>query len=210
MLQRRARLYAVLNVPGLYRLAQSLLAPGSRVLLGRVLAAAARTVPATGLAVDVGCGPRSWLAERRPIALDIEFSYVRALRESGVVAFVGSATDLPLRDGAAKSCWTVGMLHHLDDREALAALQEMRRALEPHGTAVIIDGVLPVSPLRRPIAWILRKIDRGRWIRSEAANRALVGAAGLKLRSARRATFAWTGLELICFVAGRPDSDGGS
>lgn len=197
------KMFAILESPTIYRLAQTVFAPGSRELLRRVVEEACRDISPNGVLVDVGCGPRSWLqrAGRRTIAIDSELAYVRELRRGAAPALVGSAMDLPLRDATVTSCWSIGLLHHLDDEQALRALNEMKRVLAPGGGVVVIDGVMPRSAIRRPLAWLIRKFDRGRWLRAEAGSLELLRRAGLVPRSFRRATFAWTGLELVCVIA---------
>lgn len=87
------------------------------------------------------------------------------------------------------------------------ALNEMKGVLTPNGELIVIDAVRPRSAARYPLAWVIRKLDRGQWIRDEAGHHDLLRRAGLTLRSSRRSTFAWTGLELDCLIAHRQAND---
>jgi len=88
----------------------------------------------------------------------------------------GSAVELPwqvlrpqfhLQDGSFDGVWRMGLLHHLPGKLALQAVEEMRRVSNAGGYVVIFDNVLPEPARHRPIAWMLRKLDRGRYVRRQ-------------------------------------------
>jgi SAM-dependent methyltransferase len=177
----------------LYRLLQALLAPGaSRSIAGRIQRR-------QGRALDVGCGPdsRLRLVGMKPFGVDIAPDRARAFGP----AVVASATALPFADGVFESVWSFGLLHHLPDDGARAAIREMRRVTRAGGATVIFDGVLPRRPWSRPFAWLLRRLDRGRWMRRQEALRTLFDRpASWRFE---RFTYARTGLEgVICEYAG--------
>jgi SAM-dependent methyltransferase len=60
------------------------------------------------------------------------------------------------------------LLHHLSDGEARGAVGEMIRICRPCGYIVIFDAVLPEPAWQRPVAKILRRLDRGRFMRTQA------------------------------------------
>ena len=63
----------------------------------------------------------------------------------------------------------LGVLHHLDDTEALTLFQIARDAMKPGGRLITIDGVWTDGQSR--VARYLLSRDRGRFVRSEAGYR---------------------------------------
>lgn len=185
----------------MYRLAQGLLAPGGdrevAALLGRLAGAAPPDRPW----LDIGCGPRSLVPVPAAgvVALDRAPAYVAAVTRQGHAACVGDATRLPFPDGRFGAAWTIGLLHHLDDRAVRATLAEMARVVGAGGQVHVIDAVLPWQAWRRPLAYAVRRLDRGRFMRREAALQALL-PAGLAWRLERR-TYTASGLELLACSA---------
>src|SRR4030088_810255 len=102
----------------LYHSLGRLLAPDAQSIIGR------RLKHQPGRALDVGCGAWSCLslAGMAPYGVDISADCVRAFGH----AVVASAIALPFVDGCFDSVWSFGMLHHLPDHEARAAILEMR------------------------------------------------------------------------------------
>ena len=197
----RSALYRVLDRPWVYALAQIVLAPGQQRLLKRLFRETAQSLPDRGRTLDVGCGPASWLRRlgRLPIGVDINCSYVAHYTRTGGRAVTASSTAIPFANGAFDQSWSFGLLHHLSDDDARRTLDEMRRVTAPGGTLVVMDAVLPRSPWRRPLAYVLRKLDRGGCVRAEAHHRALLGEGW----SVRRALMAYNGLEVTIAVCRR-------
>ena len=96
--------------------------------------------------------------------------------------------------------WTCGLLHHLDDQDALRAVGEFARVARPGGRIVVFDGVLPERALRRPFAALVRRFDRGRWMRRQAALQRILDHAPLAWVS-KRICYTATGLEGLLAVA---------
>lgn len=190
------RLHSLLDRAPIYAVTWRALAPGARrYLLARIRAELA-AAPA-GRALDVGCGPRSWL-ERAGLSLvgvDASPAYARALRRRGVMAIVARAEALPFRAGSFASVWSFGLLHHMSETGARQALAEAGR-VAAGGRVVVFDGVLPRHRWRRPLAWAVRRLDRGRFMRDEAALRDVLSAAQNPADwRVSRFTYSWTGLE---------------
>jgi SAM-dependent methyltransferase len=226
---RRPRLSALLERPRVYALAGRLLAPGTASALAARIAAEVATLP-PGRHLDLGCGPASRLARAgvSPIGVDLSPAYARALRRTGGLAVVARAEALPFRTGAFGAAWSFGLLHHLSDEAARRALAEARRVARS-GRIVVFDAVWPRQARRRPLAWALRRLDRGGFMRDEAALHALLAGApgtpaepaepvkpvepatGREPRSTagpsaagrcRRFTYSWTGLEALWYADG--------
>ncbi|HEX7010320.1 MAG TPA: class I SAM-dependent methyltransferase [Phycisphaeraceae bacterium] len=162
------RIYRVLDRPWVYRLAQQVLAPGAERGVRRRLEALLQQLPAGGRALDVGCGPASDLTPlgMRPVGVDLTEPYVRRFVHDGGAAVVGSATRLPFISGSFDTVWSMRLLHHLPDPLARQAIREMMRVCRPGGYVVILDATLPHRPWSNPLAYAIRRLDRGRYMRS--------------------------------------------
>ena len=78
----------------------------------------------------------------------------------------------------------LGVLHHLDDDEALTLFQIARDALKPGGKLVTIDGVY-TDDQPHVVKYLLSR-DRGRFVRSEAGYRELASKVFSNIESAIR------------------------
>jgi len=136
--------------------------------------------------VDIGCGPgnlvRHLPAGVKYVGFDVSEEYIGHARRSfegdpDKTFIVGSAenfiADLPEPMRNADLVVIGGLLHHLDDGEALTALRLARAALAPHGHLVALEGTFLVrqSMLSR---WFVG-LDRGRNVRSEPEWKELTG-----------------------------------
>ena len=127
-----------------------------------------------------------------PVGLDVSPAYAAKFRAHGAGAVIGSASTLPFADASFGGVWCIGVLHHLSDEDARLAVREMRRVTRPGGYTVIFDGVLPVSFSRRPLAWSIRRMDRGAHFRREQHFLRLLDEGAWQTT---RLTYATTGLE---------------
>jgi SAM-dependent methyltransferase len=175
----------------LWRLGQWLVAPDARRRLIRAVK------PEDGQILDVGCGPDSllWAAELEPTGVDISAEFARAFRRRSERIVVASATDLPFADDIFDSVYSFGLLHHLSDADATVAVLEMLRVTRHGGRTLVLDAVLPLSSWRRPVAALLRHMDRGHWMRRQEAIEALLSATGGW--RFQRIAYSYTGLEAV-------------
>jgi SAM-dependent methyltransferase len=169
----------------LWSASQHVLAPGGAAAIRARVRAWMAEHPEPGLRLDVGCGPNSQLIEAGFAAVGVDLR-----PEWGLAA---SATQLPFAGGVFQSVWSFGLLHHLSDASAYAALDEMFRVTRPGGFIVVFDAVLPED--WRPVASFVRWLDRGPYIRRQAALEALLRLHGAG--PSERTTYALTGLELL-------------
>ncbi len=174
-----------------------MLAPGVRFLLTRNLRTVMSEFSPGCSVLDVGCGPSSYLAQLGidPIGLDYSHEYIRQYRKSGHMGVVGSADVLPFQSRTFDSIWTIGVFHHLTDNSVREAVREMTRTCRPGGHVVV--AVMPRSGYRRPIAYMLRRLDRGRFMRSENQLLSLLNEAVPLPKTSRRFTFTLNGLEAV-------------
>lgn len=181
----------------------ALLAPGAARVLGARIAAVMARLPAPAHLLDVGCGPASWLrlAGGRPVGADLALARVAAQRGTGSTAVTASAVALPFAGGSFDGVWCFGLLHHLDDGGAAAAVAEMVRVTRTGGLTVVFDSVWPERAWRRPLAWAVRRFDRGRWVRRQAELEALL--PGRHAWVCERFVYSHTGLEGLWCVHAR-------
>ena len=78
----------------------------------------------------------------------------------------------------------LGVLHHLDDAEALTLFQIAHDAMKPGGRLVTIDGVWTDD--QSYIVKYLLSRDRGRFVRSEAGYRELAAKVFSNIESSVR------------------------
>jgi SAM-dependent methyltransferase len=153
--------------------------------------------------LDAGCGFSSPLAliGRQPVGIDRSEHRLRERDAPGVAA---DAALLPFTDGAFAAAFSFGLLHHLGHEAARRAIGEMRRVVGDRGPVAIFDGVTPERRRERPAAALIRALDRGRHMRSEALLRALFDER--QGWTFARVTYAATGLEVLwCIRDGRAE-----
>jgi ubiquinone/menaquinone biosynthesis C-methylase UbiE len=163
------KLYKLLEYPAVYRAAQTLLAPGMDRIVTNELAKIMTAIAHPVNVLDVGCGPSSrlWRVGVRPIGLDLSHVYTTKFRAGGGISVTASAKELPFASNSFDAVLCFSLLHHLPDDVAQATVKELLRVTARNGHVIVFDPVLPKVSWRRPIAWILCKLDRGRFIRSQ-------------------------------------------
>jgi SAM-dependent methyltransferase len=185
--------------PWLHRFIQRAAAPDAERRIREMLEQWVNDHPPPGRCLDVGCGTDSWLRVLglRPQGVDFDARRIAAFERRNGWAVRASATALPFADSAYDSVWSFGLLHHLPDDDARLVLKEMRRVTRVGGCTVIFDAVLPRVAWQRPLAALLRRMDRGKWMRSLESLEGLFAPFGVWER--KRLTYALTGLEgLLC------------
>lgn len=192
--------YRILDRPIVYMGVQHLLAPGAARIITRQIMEMLATVPNGEPLLDLGCGPMSWLFRvgLSPVGLDINPAYAATYRTHGSPCVVASAAQVPFHDHSFGGVWSIGLLHHLPDELVTRMLNEAIRVSRPGGYVAILDAVAPVARWRRPIASVIRRMDRGRFMRSERSLQALF--PNREKWSWQRFTAAATGLEMLSCV----------
>ncbi len=123
--------------------------------------------------LDIGCGPGDvfeLLPQVQYVGIDFSDDYIAAAqRRFGASAtFVcGDLNNLGMEQlGKFDEVIAMGVIHHLNDEEALGMLQKIQEHLKPGGRFVSYDPCFtkPQHPLAR---WI-HKLDRGRFVRFDA------------------------------------------
>ncbi|MCL5957699.1 MAG: class I SAM-dependent methyltransferase [Chloroflexi bacterium] len=120
--------------------------------------------------LDLGCGSGE-LSHLFPrlcyVGIDISRIEVALARERCRRDYcVMSGGALGFQEGVFDHILVAGVFHHLLDTEAVPVLQEMKRVLRPHGSAVVMEDVPTVSP-RNLLGRLIHNLDRGAFIRTE-------------------------------------------
>ena len=180
-------------------MAQTILAPGAESAIVGKLRELVQSISPGNRILDVGCGPTSWLwrIELDPWGLDFTPSYIKNYCVGGRHGFVGVAEALPFRSRHFDTVWSIGLLHHLPDDVARQAVSEMSRVCRSEGWVVILDAVMPSSPWRRPLAYTIRRLDRGGFVRSESGLNGSVRSVAGSGVTLERVTYSVYGLEFL-------------
>ena len=169
----------IFSVPSVYRFAQR--AIGAEQLRGRLVTDLFQ-IKAGDRILDLGCGPADilpYLPEVEYIGFDHSASYIAAAKrrfgDRGTFVQAGT-TDFDI--DAVAPCdvaMMLGVLHHLDDEQAVDALQTAAAALSPNGRFVSIDPTFTDG--QHPFSRFLASRDRGQHVRTPQATVALVAKA---------------------------------
>jgi SAM-dependent methyltransferase len=141
-----------------------------------------------------------------PIGLDRSRSYLADFRRAGQPAVAASSSMLPFASASFDAVWSFAMLHHIPDDAARASIEELLRVTRPGGYAVVLDWCWPESAWRRPGAWVLLKLDRGRYMRKRQQLLALLPRPGCW--SSQRAVYSLFRCEGLFCVFRKPDEGG--
>jgi SAM-dependent methyltransferase len=130
--------------------------------------------------LDFGCGTGEFAAEfpaGRYVGIDLSRGYLRFAGRNRPGSFAAAAGEaLPFADGSFDAALVLGVLHHLPDEVARAAMAELGRVLRPGATLLVMEDVPPPAG-ENPAGQLMHAIDRGGHIRDEAAYRAIFGPA---------------------------------
>ena len=179
----------------LWLAAQWILAPGFHAKIRRTVRGQMAPL-GPGRWLDIGCGPRSPIAQTLPgtlVGIDHAADLLPETQRGGVVCVCANANALPFAAECFDGVVCFGLLHHLNEADADLALVEMRRVLRSGGSILLLDNVSPESVACRPLAALLRALDRGCHIRTKEALQCLLERRGFHLGP--RFTYSWAGLE---------------
>lgn len=178
---------SILGVPQAYQLYWTLIGgpARSRILVEQYIQ------PRPGDRIlEIGCGPGTivpYLPQSEYVGFDANRYYIeRARRRFPQARFVCervSAYSLP-EETQFDLVLALGIVHHLDDEEALQLFQIAREALRPGGKLVTLDGVWTKG--QSAVTRYLLSRDRGQFVRSEEGYTQIAGRVFDKVRSSIR------------------------
>jgi SAM-dependent methyltransferase len=217
----RIGIYRVLEIPWVYDLVQHLFAPGHRRLQERAFARI--EFDTVGPVLDVGCGPRLKTPDADLVfGTDVNADYIRQFTGGAIdvdpelvddppplgrrrLGYVSPAESLPFADGRFAEVRCRSLLHHLPHEIAVRAIREMVRCTAPGGRVILIDPVWPRHGWLRPLPWLIMKLDRGEWVRTEEDLLALAEEACPGDWSIRRYLLSYHATEGAILVCRKPD-----
>lgn len=175
-MQTNAGLLRWLKMPFLYNLFQGVV--GGNALRRRIIQNHARARPGDKV-IDIGCGPAQALQslpEVEYLGLDINPDYIAFARRTygGKGTFVVGDTRSLQGDSRFKDAdivIAVGVLHHLDDEEAVDCIRFAYDALKRGGRLICHDACW--VPNQGAFSKCIMSHDRGRNIRTEQQYRQL-------------------------------------
>ncbi len=138
--------------------------------------------PFPGMKVlDIGCGPADILAYLPAVdysGFDISEDYIDQARKRFGTLGQFQCRQLALEDlenlPSFDVVFALGLIHHLEDDEAINVMQLALRALKPGGRLLTIDPCFDLS--QNPIARMLIRGDRGQNVRDKAGYETLAKA----------------------------------
>jgi SAM-dependent methyltransferase len=171
----------VLASSGLYEASRRLI--GAQNEMRRLVDEVVHPQPGQRL-LDFGCGNGRlvpYLRGTEYVGVDGNQSYIDAASAeygSPTVHFIcGDLLNLgSLAIKPVDTVASIGVLHHLDDNVAEAALRSALAMLRPGGRLITMDPCF--EPSQASIARVLMALDRGRYVRHPADYRRLVERAG--------------------------------
>ena len=195
---------APLNSPWFYLFSQAILgATGARQ---RFIKEYAQLTPGMRV-LDIGCGPGHILeylpADVSYCGFDTSASYIAYARrrygKRGAFYCQRFDSDMARELESFDLVLMAGLLHHLDDREAIGLLSLVRPLLRESGSLITLDGCYAAGQSR--IARFLLQRDRGACIREAGAYVRLASTAFGRVDShVRHDLFAvpYTALVMVC------------
>jgi ubiquinone/menaquinone biosynthesis C-methylase UbiE len=177
--------YRLLESPVLYNLKSAVFSMGRESVLNYLRRSV--ELPAGGRVLDAGCGTgrHARVFDASFWGIDGNAKYIDyARRHRRGVFSVMDATNLAFPGAFFDLVFCVGLLHHLSDPQARAAVREMRRVTRDSGRVLVIEGVFP--SVTNFLGYLLFKCDRGRHTRTLAALKDLLAQEGFHLHAVCR------------------------
>jgi 2-polyprenyl-3-methyl-5-hydroxy-6-metoxy-1,4-benzoquinol methylase len=185
MAQRSTGFYSVLSLPTAYTLFERAIG----ALKGRATVLRESVRPRPGQRIlDIGCGPGDVLGFLPPgvryVGFDESKAYIHAARtrfgHRGEF-YCERVEEKNLENHASFDIvLAFGILHHLDDTEALHLFRLAHHALKPGGSLFTLDGCY--TPNQSPLARWLLSMDRGKNVRTEEGYRELAATTFADVR----------------------------
>ncbi len=128
--------------------------------------------------LDIGCGPgdlANYVEPRDYVGIDVSEAYISdARRRIPAQWHVLPAERVSELKDSFDLALMFGVFHHLSDDQVRATLTGLERVLKPQGRFVLVEAVWPSHFWDLP-GYVIRKLDRGQFVRTEAQWHRLLG-----------------------------------
>ncbi|MBN1161503.1 MAG: class I SAM-dependent methyltransferase [Dehalococcoidales bacterium] len=117
--------------------------------------------------LDVGCGTGRYseIFNCNYYGIDSNEEYINYARKKHRGDFQAmDASHLEFPDDMFKYVFSIGVLHHISDENAIRAIREMKRVCRPDGKILIIEAIYPTRKLNI-IGYLLFRFDPGKFTR---------------------------------------------
>ena len=185
MSQRVKSFYKLITLPIFYELVQSAL---GRKRTREYLCKGPLKTRNGDKILDVGCGPatlRPFLGDVDNLGMDMNPKHIEKATETyghmGQFICGNAVTDIKNASGPYDIIICIGLLHHLDDHEAIELLDKLSDRLSPHGRIVTYDPVY--IDKQNLIAKTLNDLDSGQNIRTAEGYISLFNTKLISLRT---------------------------
>lgn len=202
----RHRIYKVLERPAVYLAVQKFFRMFGEKRLYDPLWNELFSSPVESV-LEVGCGPLVFppVAGRLMVGLDVNYQYVKdwsntSEKKSVTQGCVASSNQLPFVNESFQELRAHTLFHHLPDTAVVESVREFHRCLKPGGRMVIQDGIWPRQAWRRPVAWLLRWLDRGEWMRTQDDLTEIIEQGCPGQWDVHRHTYSYLGLEILVLL----------
>lgn len=185
MSQKITSLYSLITVPVFYELVQSAL---GRKRTREYLCSGPLKTKIGDKVLDVGCGPatlRPFLGDVEYLGMDMNPKHIEKATETygdmGTFICGNAVTDIENAPGPYDIIICIGLLHHLDDDEAVELLSSLSARLAPTGRIVTYDPVYVEK--QNFIAKKLNDLDSGQNIRTPEGYKSLFDIQSVDLKT---------------------------
>lgn len=183
--QKIDSLYKIVTIPAFYEGIQNLL---GRKKAFTYLANGPLKTKSGDRVLDVGCGPgtlRAYLGDVNYTGIDMNAPHIEQAKAKyghiGTFHCGNAVTDIDIAAGPYDLIICLGLLHHLEDNEAVTLISALSERLSGKGRLVTFDPVYTVR--QNPIARKLNDLDSGQNIRTQKAYKDLFASLPLPLES---------------------------
>jgi len=183
--QKINSLYKIVTIPIFYEIIQNML---GRKKAFRYLANGPLKTKTGDRILDVGCGPatlREYLGDVEYTGMDLNAQHIeKAIAKYGHNSkfFCGNAvTEIEKAPGPYDLIICIGLLHHLDNDDAIELLNSLSLRLAPTGRIVTYDPVY--IDKQNIIAKKLNDLDSGQNIRTPAGYKSLFNIQSVDLKT---------------------------
>jgi cyclopropane fatty-acyl-phospholipid synthase-like methyltransferase len=197
-------LYKLLEIPWVYNLVQRIFAADE--LQSHVKQLLSKYSNQKVLELGAGTGAFSQINFGDAFVSDINAAYLDEIPLPSNRKLVMSATDLTQLSGKFDLVFSVGLYHHLSEDDFSESICQIKNHLTSKGKLIVVDNIWPIGI--NPIAWLVRRFDRGEYVRAKNDVVRIVDSV-FPVASVSVGSYSWCRLEYVvveCLLESNSDS----